>query len=232
MITSSLVIPIFDEEENINYLFREIKESGVYDIVTDIIFINDASTDNSKNLIEKIISTNSKVKCVNHKSNLGQSMCLKTAANFSKNECLITIDGDCQNNPNDIHKILDIYRSKNFGLVGGIRLKRRDPLIKILSSRIANKVRIIILNDDCIDTGCSLKIFNRDLFLKIPHFDGIHRFLPALFKAYGANTHFIDVDHRHRKYGRSKYDTFGRLFRGIRDIFKVLLIIKRYNKKL
>ena len=116
-------------------------------------------------------------------------------------------------------------------MIGGIRRNRKDSLVKIISSRIANKVRMLILNDDCIDTGCSLKIFKKDLFLKLPFFDGIHRFLPALFKAYGANIHFIDVDHRFRKYGQSKYGTFGRLFRGIRDIFKVLLIIKRYRKK-
>jgi dolichol-phosphate mannosyltransferase len=231
MITSSIVIPIFNEEDNINNLFNEIVDSGVYNKITDIIFINDSSNDNSNHIIEKIKSKNSKVLCISHKKNLGQSSCLKTAAFYSKNECLITIDGDCQNNPNDINKLLQIYSSKKYQLVGGIRHKRRDSFIKIISSKIANKIRIFILKDDCVDTGCSLKIFNRELFLKLPFFDGIHRFLPALFKAYGAQTFFVNVDHRFRKYGISKYDTFGRLIRGIRDIYRVLIIIKRFKKK-
>lgn len=231
MITLSLVIPIFNEEQNIKFLFKEIQDSGVYDIVNDIIFIDDGSNDKSKILINDIAFTNPKVVCLSHNYNLGQSTCLKTASNYSKSECLITIDGDCQNNPYDIKKLIELYKNNNFELIGGIRRKRRDTLVKIISSKIANKIRMLILDDDCIDTGCSLKIFKKDLFLKLPFFDGIHRFLPALFKAYGANTHFIDVDHRFRKYGQSKYGTFGRLFRGIRDIFKVLLIIKRYRKK-
>ena len=230
MITISIVVPIFNEEDNIKRLFEEIFESGAYDKVTDIIFVNDCSSDTSKLKIEKIIAKNSKVTCISHDKNLGQSSCIYSAALYSKNECLITIDGDCQNNPKDINKLIDIYSSNKFKLVGGIRNKRKDSFIKVLSSRVANKVRVAILDDDCIDTGCSLKIFNREFFLKLPFFDGIHRFLPALFKAYGAKTFFVNVDHRFRKYGKSKYDTFGRLFRGIRDIIKVLVIIRR-NKK-
>lgn len=232
MIKTSLVIPIYNEVDNIKNLFNEILDCGVYDIVTEIIFVDDSSVDDSNVFIKKIVSNYSKVVCLTHKKNLGQSRCIKTAAIFSKNECLITIDGDCQNNPNDIHKLISLYQTKDIQLIGGIRRNRKDSLVKIISSRIANKVRMLILNDDCIDTGCSLKIFKKDLFLKLPFFDGIHRFLPALFKAYGANIHFIDVDHRFRKYGQSKYGTFGRLFRGIRDMFKVLLIIKRYRKKI
>ena len=101
--------------------------------------------------------------------------------------------------------------------------------IKIISSRIANYIRKIVLKDNCNDTGCSLKIFDKNIFLKFPFFDGIHRFLPALFSGYGKKTFFINVDHRPRLHGYSKYGTYGRLFRGIRDLFKVAKIIKKFK---
>ena len=140
------------------------------------------------------------------------------------------MDGDLQNNPKDIHRLLEVYNNKKFDLIGGLRLKRKDSFIKIISSKIANKFRSYILNDGCIDTGCSLKVFKKNHFLKLPYFDGIHRFLPALFRGFGYNTHFIPVDHRHRASGISKYGTFLRLFKGIRDLIKVKLIINRYKK--
>ena len=116
-------------------------------------------------------------------------------------------------------------------MVGGIRKKRQDSFIKILSSKIANYIRSKILNDNCKDTGCSLKVFSKNIFLEFPYFDGIHRFLPALFKGYGHKTDFINVNHRVRKYGKSKYGTIDRLFRGIRDIIKVKNIINKQIKK-
>ena len=115
-------------------------------------------------------------------------------------------------------------------LVGGIRINRQDNTIKIISSKIANYIRKMILKDNCKDTGCSLKVFNKKIFLTFPYFDGIHRFLPALFIGFGYKTFFIDVNHRKRKYGVSKYGTINRLFKGIRDLYKVKKIIK--NNKL
>ena len=133
-------------------------------------------------------------------------------------------------NPIDIPILLEKYLSHhNTFLVGGIRTKRKDSLIKIISSKIANKIRSLILKDDCIDTGCSLKVFDRDIFLSFPFFDGIHRFLPALFKGYGYKTMYVAVDHRERKFGISKYGTINRLIRGIIDIIKVLNIIKNHK---
>ena len=116
-------------------------------------------------------------------------------------------------------------------LVGGIRKKRQDSLTKILSSRVANKIRSMIFNDGCNDTGCSLKIFDKQIFLKFPFFSGIHRFLPSLFTGYGYRTFFIDVDHRLRIKGSSNYGTLDRLFRGIIDIIKVRKIIRDYKSK-
>ena len=114
-------------------------------------------------------------------------------------------------------------------MVGGIRKKRKDNLLKIFSSRIANIIRKLILNDNCDDTGCSLKVFDKNVFMLFPFFDGMHRFLPALFIGHSKKTFFTNVDHRKRIYGKSKYGTFKRLFGGIRDIIKVKKILR--NKK-
>ena len=142
------------------------------------------------------------------------------------------MDSDGQNNPIDIPNLLNnFFAENNVSLISGIRYKRKDNFIKIASSKIANKVRSYILNDNCSDTGCSLKVFDKNKFLEFPFFDGIHRFLPALFNGYGYKVLFINVEHRARMSGKSKYGTIDRLFKGIFDLIKVNNIIKNYAKK-
>tara|TARA_X000000950_G_C13919130_1_gene662445 strand:+ start:79 stop:762 length:684 start_codon:yes stop_codon:yes gene_type:complete len=225
----SIVIPLFNEDKNITPLIDEIADSiSIYNNY-EIILINDASTDKTLNTIKKI--KNSSVKVINNLINKGQSYSIHKGIEYSKNNIIITIDGDGQNDPNDIPKLLEIYISNSeIKLIGGIRKNRKDTTIKKISSKIANYIRSIILKDNCKDTGCSLKVFDKKIFLSFPYFDGIHRFLPALFKGYGYKTKFINVNHRTRKYGVSKYGTINRLFIGIRDILKVNRMLK--NKKL
>ncbi len=228
----SLIIPIFNEEENIDNLFNEIKNCKVYELVTSIIFVDDFSSDRSIDKLNFIKKLNSKVVILKHKKNYGQSKCLLTAINHTNAPIIITIDGDGQNNPLDIFKLLDLYLSDDsIYLVGGIRKKRMDNLIKIYSSKLANSFRKFILNDKCDDTGCSLKVFDRELFLKFPFFNGIHRFLPALFNGFGKNTKFINVSHRSRNFGKSKYGTISRLINGLIDTIRVLVIINNFRKK-
>lgn len=224
----SIVIPVYNESENILSLLDEIyvnlKKFNNY----EIILVNDCSTDNTLDVIKNI--SDQKIKLVNNIKNYGQSYSIHRGIKLSFYNIIITIDGDGQNDPADIPKLLEIYLSKkDIELVGGLRLKRRDTIIKIISSKIANNIRSFILNDDCKDTGCSLKIFNRKIFLDFPYFDGIHRFLPALFKGYGYKTFFISVSHRKRKYGFSKYGTIKRLFKGLRDMIKVKKILKNIS---
>ena len=223
----SVVIPLYNEEENINPLINEI----VYHLDTyknyEIILVNDASTDNTENNIKKLNIKNLKI-LKNH-TNSGQSFSIHRGVLNSFYDTIVTIDGDGQNNPSDIPVLLDqFFNNDEIKLIGGIRIKRQDNFIKIYSSKIANSIRSRILNDDCKDTGCSLKVFNKNIFLEFPYFDGIHRFLPSLFKGFGYKTIFLPVKHRGRKFGQSKYGTFNRLFKGIRDIIKVYKII---NKK-
>ena len=225
----SIVVPLFNESKNIIPLLKEI-ESSLKDYDNyEIVLINDSSTDNTANIIRNM--TNESIKIINNIENKGQSFSIHEGIKLSSNETIITLDGDGQNDPRDIPKLLELYNTNdNIKLVGGIRKKRQDSYIKIFSSKIANHIRSKILSDNCKDTGCSLKVFSKNIFLKFPYFDGMHRFLPALFKGYSYKTEFIEVNHRKRKYGVSKYGTINRLFKGIKDIIRVKRIINNYNK--
>ena len=228
----SIIVPIYNEIDNLPILIKEINQSILsINKLNDyeIILIDDASNDGS---IDYLISIcNKRIIKLFNANNRGQSYSITKGIKKSKYTNIVTLDADLQNNPMDIKKLFDEYvLIKNLKLLGGIRNKRKDSLIKKFSSKLANLVRSRILNDNCTDTGCSLKIFDRDSFLEFPYFDGIHRFLPALFKGYGHKTKFINVDHRLRAYGISKYGTFRRLIKGILDLIKVVYIIKKFKR--
>ena len=228
----SIVIPVYNENENLSQLLNEITHH-IEDIYEhEIIFIDDGSTDKSKLLLENF-KKNSNIRIHYNIINKGQSFSLFTGIKLASHNTIVTIDGDCQNNPKDIPKLVDLFFNNNkIDLIGGIRIDRKDNFIKKISSLIANKVRSFILNDNCPDTGCSLKVFKKDIFLQFPYFDRIHRFLPALFKGYGYSTDFIPVDHRLREKGYSKYGTLKRLFQGIFDLIRVIIIIRGYKRNL
>ena len=228
----TIVIPIFNEEKNISKLIEEIYfYLSSFKNRYEIILVNDCSNDNSLFEINEIKKQSSiEIKIINNLKNIGQSLSMYEGIKSSLHNTIVTLDADGQNNPKDIPKLIDVYFSHtNIFLVGGIRVNRKDSFLKIASSKIANKIRNKILKDNCIDTGCSLKVFDKDVFMKFPMFNGIHRFLPALFKGYGKDTIFLNVDHRPRVFGKSKYGTMGRLFRGINDLIRVLKIIKKFN---
>ena len=228
MTTISIVIPIYNEEKNINILVGEIMNIEDINKINDIILVDDNSLDNSKFVISQLEKKNRKIKSFFHNKNLGQSMAIYNGAKQTTSEVIVTLDADLQNNPKDINKLIELYFvDKKTKLVGGIRLHRKDSFTKKISSKFANALRKFILNDDCDDTGCSLKIFDRNIFLSLPFFNGIHRFLPALFKYSGSNNKFIIVDHRSRKYGISNYGTLDRALKGMKDLYKVKKIIKK-----
>ena len=229
---TSLIIPVYNEEKNILNLFMEISNLKLDKYLNKIIIINDGSKDNSFLEINKIVKKYNNVNLLNNKFNKGQSYSIWKGINFSDDKNIILIDADGQNDPKDIFKIAKLYfENHSIKLVGGIRKQRKDNYIKRISSKLANFIRKIILKDNCDDTGCSLKIFERDIFLQYPFFDGIHRFIPALFLRSGNQTYFIEVHHRKRVNGFSKYGTFSRLIKGIRDLIKVVIIIQTFKKK-
>ena len=221
----SIVIPIFNEKENIELLIVEIINKINKNIKFEIIIIDDGSTDGSKEVCYNLTKKYKNTYVFLHQENLGQSKAIHTGIINSSFNCIITLDGDGQNNPIDINNLINEFTINELDLIGGLRLNRKDSLWKIISSKIANKIRKTILQDDCLDTGCSLKIFFKKRYLEIPFFDGNHRFLPALFKGFGFKTKFIPVDHRKRIKGYSKYGTIDRMIKGIKDILVVKKII-------
>lgn len=227
----SIVIPVYNEEKNLKKLVEEIQISLKNKFFFEIIFVNDGSTDRSHEILKQIQIRYKNIYISNIIKNTGQSFCIYKGIELSNFPTIITLDADLQNDPKDIENLVKFYFKNypKYKLVGGLRKKRKDSLIKILSSKIANRVRKFILNDDCDDTGCSLKVFEKNQFLKLPFFNGIHRFLPALFIALGNKNFFLEVNHRFRIHGKSKYGTFGRLIRGIFDIFRVIKIMKKLN---
>ena len=227
MIHFSIIIPIYNESNNIFRLLEEINEQDLDKYNFEILIINDASTDDFllkfKNF--KLIQN---IKLINLDKNMGQSNAINVGIRSSKYNNIITIDGDGQNNPADIKNLIDSYESnKNLSLVAGIRKARKDKFSKRIASIIANKVRMLYLGDKCIDTGCSLKIFKKDIFFKFEFFDGIHRFIPSMFEGIGCAVLYKYVSHRERKYGNSNYDNFKRMYRGIVDM---IYVKKQINK--
>lgn len=228
MIKFSIIIPVYNEEKNLPKLVDEIyTHLNIYKNQFDLTFVDDCSNDKTAEIL-KNLKKNFLFNISTNKTNRGQSFCIYNAITKSKYETIITIDGDGQNNPKDIINLLNVYsNNEDVKLVSGIRKNRKDSWLKKVSSKIANRIRMLILGDDCEDTGCSLKIFNKDIFLSYGYFNGIHRYIPTLFNARKAKIKYVNVDHRYREFGRSKYGTIDRLLRGIRDIIKVAILIKK-----
>lgn len=226
----SIVIPMFNEENNILKLLSEIEITLKTYNKYEIIIIDDNSSDSSYKKVEEYKINNNKIFLFKNNKNFGQSYSITKGIKNSKYDTIITLDADGQNNPKDIKKMIKIFfLDEQLELLGGIRNKRKDNIIKIISSRLANSIRSYILKDNCSDTGCSLKIFKKNTYLDFPYFDGIHRFIPALYSGYNKKTFFINVDHRERVSGKSKYGTLTRLYKGIIDLIRVMIIIRKKN---
>lgn len=230
MINFSIIIPVYNEALNIQKLLDEIfnvLKNKKYNF--ELIIIDDGSVDETINLIT-ILKNKYNIIYKRNKKNFGQSFSIREGILISKYDTIITIDGDGQNNPINILDLLEVYGDQNnYQLVSGIRRERKDSLLKKISSIIANRIRSFVLGDNCKDTGCSLKIFNKKAFNKFPFFNGIHRFIPSLFEANNLSVKYIEVDHRPRIKGKSKYGTIDRLFKGLLDLYKVYKIIKKIN---
>ncbi len=224
----SIVIPAYNEEKNILILIEEINKALQHNrYIYEIIIIDDCSTDNTFDVVSKY-SHIKDVRIYKNLENQGQSKSILIGIKKTRFENIVTIDADLQNDPLDIPTIAEFYfNNHDYSMVSGIRLKRKDNLVKIVSSKLANNIRSLILKDKCPDTGCSLKIFKKKIFLSFVFFNGIHRFLPALFIGNGYKIKYMNVNHRARLNGKSNYGTLSRLLWGIRDIIKVKKMIKK-----
>ncbi len=227
----SVIIPVYNEAENIGPLARETLSVLPQDAVFEVIFIDDASTDDTASHVLAIRAEDPRVRLVRHRRNAGQSAGIRNGAKIAAYEWVVTMDGDGQNDPADIPKLFAAMEGAPaeppLGLVGGLRMKRQDTWARRWVSKTANAIRQAVLKDNCRDTGCSLKAIRRDLLIDLPNFKGLHRYLPALAPAYGYATRFVDVNHRARAAGVSKYTNWGRALIAVRDMLGVLWLISR-----
>ena len=227
----SVVIPVYNEAEAIIPLVREVSAVLGSKIRHEIIIVDDGSIDETSNaLIQLMHDPGLQLRLIQHVSNCGQSAAIQTGIQSARTPWIATLDGDGQNDPADIFRLLnerDIARNPELKLVCGCRMKRHDNIIRRLSSRVANAVRSKIMQDSTPDTGCGLKLIHRATFLGLPFFDHMHRFIPALMKRQGAGMISVEVSHRPRKTGTSKYSINNRLWAGIVDLFGMLWLIRR-----
>jgi dolichol-phosphate mannosyltransferase len=207
-------------------LIAEI-DAALSKVKHEIIYVNDGSTDATLSTLKQLQKKYKQLRVISHQQSCGQSTAVRTGVKFARYDWVATLDGDGQNNPADIPKLIDAV-SEGVELVGGNRrLSRRDTFIKRISSVIANTVRSAMLRDDTPDTGCGLKLFQREAFLDLPYFDHMHRFLPALIKRRGGKIVSVHVQHRNREHGKSNYGTIDRLIVGIVDLFGVAWLQRR-----
>lgn len=225
----SVVAPMLNEAENVETMAREIARACTPVGPFEAIFVNDGSTDDTSQKIEKLRDEFPWLREVRHASSCGQSAAVRSGVIAARAPFICTIDGDGQNPPAEIPNLVRFFLDDHdgIGLVAGQRVARQDTQSKKIASRLANRLRGWMLNDDTRDTGCGLKAFPRDLFLQLPFFDHIHRYLPALVKREGYRIELIDVSHRARGAGRSKYTNFGRAVVGIQDLLGVRWLISR-----
>lgn len=226
----TIIIPIFNEVEAIFPLIDEIMAEFIIE-KPEIIIVNDGSTDEFNNIFKKNVFLKN-IKVINHKKNLGKCMAMLTGVKHAKNHIIAIMDGDGQNPPSEVRKLLKYWNEKNKYskdslLICGHRIDRKDNIVKRLSSKVANKVRRFVLNDDCFDTACALKVFKKKNYLEIPYIKNMHRFLPALFKIKKSKIINIAVIDRPRVVGKSKYNFNNRFWVGINDLIKVRSLINK-----
>jgi len=226
----SVVVPVYNEEDNVGPLAAEIA-AAMKGLPYEMIFINDNSTDGTLVALKGLKKTHKTLRVLSHKNNAGQSRGVRSGVLAASGEFIATLDGDGQNNPADIPNLIEQITRKdapdNLMLVGGRRAKRKDTWAKRAASRFGNGVRKWLLKDEADDTGCGLKVFSREAFLRLPYFDHIHRYIPALMIREGYAIEFCDVSHRNREFGVSKYTNFGRLIVSISDLRGVIWLRKR-----
>ncbi len=216
----SIIVPLKDEEGNIQALIEETEP--VMESLKqpwEMILVDDGSVDKTREILTRLSSSRKFLRPLHFTKNFGQSAAFDAGFKAARGEFVITLDGDRQNDPADIPKLIE--QMKDFDLVCGIRQKRRDTPVKRITSFLANKIRSKFLNDGIQDTGCSLKLYRRSCLETIKLYQGMHRFLPALFQIEGYKVGQIPVRHRERTHGKTKYNFLNRSFNTVFDMLAV-----------
>jgi len=226
--TASVVVPVFDEAGAVGDLAREIVAAFPGEAI-EILFVDDASRDETRGRLIEAARDIPCLRILGHRRNAGQSRAIRTGVLAARAPIVIMLDGDGQNDPADAPRLVRRLRegAPNLAMVGGERLSRRDTAAKRWASLAANGLRRRLLRDSANDTGCGLKVFRREAFLRLPYFDHMHRFLPALMLREGYEIAFEPVSHRPRQSGRSKYTNLGRLRASVADLLGVVWLRSR-----
>ena len=226
----AVIVPVYNEAENVALLAEEI-DAALTGRSFEMIFVDDASSDDTAQVLTGLKTKYPELRVISHRANAGQSRAVRSGVMAAKAPIIATLDGDGQNDPADIPALyMQLIREDApaaLRLVGGRRAKRRDSAAKKIGSKIGNGVRKWLLKDKADDTGCGLKVFSREAFLRLPFFDHIHRYIPALMIREGYAIEFADVNHRPRAHGVSKYTNFGRLMVSIADLRGVMWLNRR-----
>lgn len=228
----SVVVPVHNEQDNIAPLVGEIVAALRGRVSFEIIHVDDASTDATAEALRAAMRVTPELRVIRHQRQAGQSTAVRNGVKAARAPWVATLDGDGQNDPADIPKLLAARdkAASQVKLFAGWRVNRRDSFNKRISSSIANAVRSRLLRDATPDTGCGIKLFERATFLELPYFDHMHRFLPALIHRAGWQTVSVPVNHRPRTAGISKYGMWNRLWVGIADLRGVAWLARRTRR--
>ena len=225
----SVVVPVFNERDNVAPLVDEIVAALRGRIAFEIVYVDDHSSDDSLAVLKALQARVPELRVLHHLTQSGQSTAVRTGVKAARGAWIATLDGDGQNDPADIPKLL-LARDAGDArvkLYAGWRVQRKDSGSKRWASKIANAIRSRLLRDETPDTGCGLKLFERAVFLDLPYFDHMHRYLPALVKRAGWQSVSVPVNHRERTAGKSKYGNLGRAWVGLKDLRGVAWLIQR-----
>ena len=228
----SVVVPVFNEQDNVGPLLREIVAALRGRIDFEAVFVDDDSKDGTLAALQALKPEVPELRVLHHARQSGQSTAIRTGVRAAHAPWIATLDGDGQNDPADIPKLLAARdgADPSIRLFAGWRVERRDSGSKRWASKWANAIRSRLLHDDTPDTGCGIKLFERAAFLDLPYFDHMHRYLPALMQRAGWKTTSVPVHHRPRSAGVSKYNNFHRALVGIRDLMGVAWLIVRSKR--
>jgi glycosyltransferase involved in cell wall biosynthesis len=228
----SIVIPANNEAGNIHSVLTEIESALAGGRRYEVVFVDDGSTDGTAALLKRMMAERPWLRTVRHRVACGKTAALRSGVRAARSNLIVILDGDGQNDPKDILTMLKALEEggARVGLVNSVRVGRKDTAFKRWQSRVANRIRGALLKDGTRDTGSGLKAFRRDVYLALPSFDGLHRFMPALVRREGFETVQIDVVDRPRMHGRSHYGFWNRLWVGILDLFGVWWLIRRKKR--
>jgi dolichol-phosphate mannosyltransferase len=228
----SVVVPVHDEEDNVAPLVGEIVAALRGSLDFEIVYVDDASKDSTLQRLRELQARVPELRVIRHLCNAGQSTAVRNGVKAARGAWIATLDGDGQNDPADIPKLLAQRdaAATDIKLFAGWRVNRQDSGSKRWASKWANAIRSRMLRDSTPDTGCGIKLFERAAFLDLPYFDHMHRYLPALMQRAGWKTVSVPVNHRHRTAGVSKYNNLGRAIVGIKDLFGVSWLIQRSRR--